>query len=186
VKLNIKGWLNIATGVKVDSPVVVVGTVFCECDHFHFLQVIGLSPTAASLAEGRRGRGDRIWPVLPLNTAVLHAQTQLLCCNNIPLSLTASVTSRLINILGDWSIRSVFFPPCLLLTPPRSMVSIYRLDGAYIPLSPYLVVIETKSAPIHALLLFNGFSRFTLDLISHMNNVHKGCADNCCRSVKTR
>lgn len=59
--------------------------------------IVSVCKLRLPLAEGRRGPGDRIWPMLPLNTAALHAQTQLLWCSNIP---PPPPTSRLTTILG--------------------------------------------------------------------------------------
>ena len=61
--------------------------------------------------------------------------------------------------------------------PALSLAGSPEIDGKYLqtrrrlhPFVPLFGCHRNEIGPIHALLFFNGFSRFALDLISHMNN----------------
>lgn len=87
-----------------------------------------LSEYLQAVASARRGATRtwlRIWPLFPLKHGFpsLHAQTQLLCCNNITSPSPASVTSRLINIVGEGGIGSIFFLP---------LADSHEIDGKYL------------------------------------------------------
>jgi hypothetical protein len=73
----------------------------------------------------------------PKNTAALHARTQLLCYNNI-------IPPPPHFLCQDLKLSLSSSPLALTLT--GSMAVVDRLEGAYVPNSPSLVVIGTKSS----------------------------------------
>jgi hypothetical protein len=63
--------------------------------------------------------------------------------------------------MGEALFEALFHPPPLALTLTGSMAVVDRLEGAYIPYSPYLVVVGTKSSQV-LLFAFNGHSSIFL------------------------